>query len=73
MEILTIIEQELRALAKEHDGTADNEYIWALGAPDAETTAMHTDNMAEHRKLAAMYRAMAENTINLLEEYGEWR
>jgi hypothetical protein len=70
MEILTIIEQELRALAEEHDGAADNEYIWALGAPDAEGTAMHTDNMAEHRRLAMMYRAMAENVINLLEEFG---
>ena len=73
MEILTILEQELRTLAEEHDGAADNEYIWALGAPDAESTAMHTDNMDEHRRLAAMYRAMAENAINLLEEFGEWR
>ncbi len=73
MEILTILENELKVLAKEHDGIADNECIWALGAPDAETTKMHTDNMAEHRRLAAMYRAMAENAINLLEEFGEWR
>ena len=67
--LLNQMEQDLENLAKEHDGTADNEYIWSLGAPDAETTKMHADNMEMHRLLARMYRRMKGDTLAFVETY----
>jgi hypothetical protein len=69
--LLNIMEQDLENLAKEHDGTADNEFIWALGAPDAETTKMHTENMEMHRLLARMYRRMKDDTLAFVETYDD--
>ncbi len=69
--IMNQMEQDLEALAKEHDGTADNEYIWALGAPDAETTKMHTENMEMHRLLARMYRRMKDHALGFIETYDD--
>lgn len=69
--LLNIMEQDLENLAKGHDGTADNEFIWALGAPDAETTKMHTENMEMHRLLARMYRRMKDDTLAFVETYDD--
>jgi hypothetical protein len=60
--------QDLKALAEEHEGTADNELLWALGAPDAESTRIHTNNAWEHRKLAEMYRRMSEKSLTTIIE-----
>lgn len=67
--LINQMEQDLEYLAKEHDGAADNEYIWALGAPDAESTKMHTENMEQHRLLARMYRRMKDDCIAFVETY----
>ncbi len=63
--------QDLSELAEQYDGAGDNERLWALGAPDAETTKLHTQNMAHCRKMAMMYRKMAEHAISLVETYME--
>lgn len=65
------MEQDLENLAKEHDGTAENEYIWALGAPDAESTKMHTENMVQHRLLARMYRRMKNDCLAFVDTYDD--
>ena len=63
------MEQMFESAANEEDGTADNEYLWALGAPDAEQTKMHTDNMEQHKLLARMYRRMKEDCSAFVETY----
>jgi hypothetical protein len=40
-----------------------------LGAPDAETTKMHTENAERHRLLARMYRRMIDDTLAFVETY----
>ena len=69
--ILIQVVQDLTAIAEEHEGTADNELLWALGAPNAESTKMHTENAWEHRKLAEMYRRMAEKSLTIIETFWE--
>ena len=69
--LLAQMEQDFENLAKEHDGAADNEYIWALGASDAETTKMHTENMEQHRLLARMYRRMKDDCLAFVETYDD--
>lgn len=69
--LISQMEQDFEAMAKEHDGTADNECLWALGAPDAETTKMHTENMVMHRLLARMYRRMAGHALAFIETYDD--
>ena len=68
---MDIMERDFEELAKQHDGMADNELLWSLGAPDAETTKMHADNMEMHRMMARMYRMMKEDTISLVETYDD--
>lgn len=69
--IMIQMEQDFEELAKEHDVAADNEYIWALGAPDAEQTKMHTENMEQHKLLARMYRRMKDNCLAFVETYDD--
>ena len=60
MELMQIqMKQDFEELAEQYDGAADNELIWALGAPDAETTKMHTQNAVHCRDMAKMYRELA--------------
>lgn len=68
--IIIQLKQDLAGLAAEHTGTADNELLWALGAPDAESTRMHTENAIEHRQLAEMYSKMSEKVLTLVEQFG---
>ena len=65
------MEHDLEELAKEYEGAADNELIWALGAPDAETTKMHTQNVVHCRDMAKMYRYLASRTSDLIESFDE--
>ncbi len=67
--LLNQMELDFEELAKEHDVAADNEYIWALGAGDAETTKMHTDNMEMHKHIARMYRRMKDDCLAFIETY----
>lgn len=69
--LMTQLEQDFEALALEHDGTADNEYLWSLGAPDAEATKMHAENMTMHRLLARMYRRMKDDVLAFVETYDD--
>ena len=60
-ELTTIqLVQDFSELAEQYDGAADNELLWALGAPDADTTKMHTQNAVHCRDMAKMYRNMAK-------------
>ena len=65
------LDQDLQELAEQYDGAADNELQWALGAPDAEQTRMHTENVVHNRMMAVMYRKMAEQAKSLVETYAE--
>lgn len=69
--LINQIELDFEALAEEHDGTADNEYLWSLGAADEVTTKMHVDNMELHRLLARMYRRMKEDALAFIETYDD--
>ena len=44
----------LEELIEEHRVTASNERLWAKGAPDGETAAMHEANAEEHIDFADM-------------------
>lgn len=63
--------QDLSELAEQYDGAGDNERLWALGAPDAETTKMHTQNMVHCRAMANLYRQLAQRALDLVETYLE--
>lgn len=65
------MEQDFEALAKEHEGAASNERIWAKGANDSETATMHEENAERHLLLARMYRRMAEDTLAFIETYDD--
>lgn len=70
MELMQIqMEQDFAELAEQYEGAADNELIWALGAPDAETTKMHTQNVVHCRDMAKMYRYLASRTSDLVESF----
>ena len=45
--LLNQMEQDFEEIAKEHEVAASNERLWAKGAPDSETTQMHTENAEE--------------------------
>ena len=65
------MEQMLENAANEEDIAANNEYTWAIGAPDAEQTKMHIDNMEQHKLLARMYRRMKEDCLAFIETYDD--
>ena len=72
MDTEMIMEQmklDLENLAKEHEAAADNEHIWALGASDAETNRMHSENVIQHKLLARTYRRMKDHILTLVETY----
>ena len=69
--IINQMEQDFEAMAAEHDAAANNEYLWALGAPDAEQTKMHTENMEQHKLLARMYRRMKDDCLAFIETYDD--
>lgn len=65
------MENDFNELAEQYDGAAENELLFALGAPDAEATKLHTQNVVQNREMAKMYRRMAkypEAILKLFEE-----
>jgi hypothetical protein len=68
--IINQLEQDFEALADEHEQTAKNEHLWALGANDSDTSAMHEENAEAHRELAKMYRRMQAKVSQLIIDYG---
>lgn len=71
--ILEQIKQDMLNLAEEHAAAAANEHMWALGTSYQHIAEMHEQNAEEHRELATLYRSMAENPLELLEQFGSWR
>ena len=69
--LINQMEQDFEELAKDHETTAENERIWALGAPDAEQAEMHTQNMEQHKLLARMYRRMKDDCLAFVETYDD--
>lgn len=68
--IINII-NDMAELAEQYEGAASNERLWAKGAPEQETAAMHESNAAECAYLADFYKRLSENPqllINALED-----
>lgn len=65
------MEQDFNELAEQYDGAAENELLFALGAPDAESTKMHTQNVTQNRAMAKFYRYLATRTLDLVESFEE--
>ena len=66
---LNQMEQDFEELAKEHEGTADNETIWAEGSSYPHIEQMHRENAEQHRHIARMYRRMKKNCLAFIETY----
>ena len=45
--------------------------MFALGAPDAEATKLHTQNVVQNREMAKFYRYLATHTLDLVESFEE--
>ncbi len=72
MELMRIqMEQDFNELAEQYDGAAENELMFALGAPDAESTKLHTQNVVQNREMAKFYRYLATRTLDLIESFEE--
>ena len=63
--------EDFRLTAEEHEGTASNIHIAALGTEDDEEAGMSEEFAEMHRELAQMYRRMAEHVADLFNKYGE--
>ena len=50
----------LEELIEEHRIAASNERLWAKGAEDSETAAMHEENAEHCMMMAKLYRNMAK-------------
>ena len=59
---LTLIHmiQDFSECAEEYEGAASNERLWAKGALDNETAAMHEENAEHCVMMAKLYRNMAK-------------
>lgn len=65
------LENDLKELAERYDGAAENELLFALGAPDAEATKLHTQNVVQNREMAKFYHYLATRALDLIESYEE--
>ena len=65
------MENDFNELAEQYDGAAENELMFALGAPDAESTKLHTQNVAQNREMAKFYRYLATRPLDLVESFEE--
>ena len=70
--IMNQMEQDFEELAKEHEVAASNERLWAKGADDSETAAMHEANAEQHIAIAKMYRNMKRDTLAFVETYEDY-
>lgn len=72
MELTKIqMENDFNELAEQYEGAAENELMFALGAPDAEFTKMHTQNVVQNHEMAKFYRYLASRALDLIESYEE--
>lgn len=69
--MMTQMENDFNELAEQYDGAAENELMFALGAPTAEATKMHTQNVVHNREMAKFYRYLATRALDLIESYEE--
>ena len=67
------MENDFNELAEQYDGAAENELMFALGAPDAEATKLHTQNVVQNREMAKFYRYLATRALDLIESFEEER
>lgn len=51
----------LEVLIKEHRAAANNERLWAMGAPDNEAARMHEENAEENAEFADMLATLFES------------
>jgi uncharacterized membrane protein len=65
------MEHDFNELAEQYDGAAENELIFALGAPTAEATKMHTQNVVQNREMSKFYRYLATRALDLIESFEE--
>ena len=65
------MEHDFNELAEQYDGAAENELMFALGAPTEEATKMHTQNVVQNREMAKFYRYLATRALDLIESYEE--
>ncbi len=65
------MENDFNELAEQYDGAAENELMFALGAPDAESTKRHTQNVVQNREMAKFYRYLATRALDLVESFEE--
>lgn len=63
------MENDFNELAEQYDGAAENELTFALGAPDAESTKLHTQNVVQNREMAKLYRCLAAHALDLVEKF----
>jgi uncharacterized membrane protein len=65
------MEHDFNELAEQYDGAAENELMFALGAPDAESAKMHAQNVVQNREMAKFYRYLATRALDLIESFEE--
>jgi uncharacterized membrane protein len=65
------MENDFNELAEQYDGAAENELLFALGAPTAEATKLHTQNVTQNREMAKFYRYLATRALDLIETFQE--
>jgi uncharacterized membrane protein len=65
------MENDFNELAEQYDGAAENELLFALGAPTAEATELHTQNVIQNREMAKFYRYLATRALDLIETFQE--
>lgn len=53
----------LKRYIDEHLGTASNEHLWALGAPNAESACLHEQNSEEHIAFATLLKSLLEKEV----------
>lgn len=60
---------DLDTLADEHDGTASNIHLAALGTEDPDEAAQSEEYADLHRELAEVYRSMQRHALEVLKKY----
>ena len=63
--------QDFEANAEEYEAAASNERLWAKGAEDSETAAMHEENAEHCMMMAKMYRNMAKYPETIIKLFME--
>lgn len=69
--LVEILRTDLETLADEREVAASNEHLWALGASDPDTAAMHETNADTCRQAAELYRRIAGDVLAVFKQYGD--